>query len=258
VARFALLTLGISLALSLIASPFITTLSWWKVFRRCVSIGAAVALWLCIKGFERRSFRSYGFPVGRAGKRQMLTGLLIGICVLGLALAAGLLSGTCRIELTPDRAKLWRVLLTFLPAAGLVGLLEELVFRGYLLQQLLACSTKLAVCVSSALYALVHLRNQTMTAATTRELVGLFVLGAVLSLACLRTRQLSLAVGLHAALAYGARVNKLLIEFTDPSLSWLTGTSRLIDGVASWIMLCGMGAAIAWWTQSWQPEGRGA
>jgi len=109
-------------------------------------------------------------------------------------------------------------------------------------------STPLAVTVSSTLYAVVHLKTPEWTFLTALELGGLFLLGCLLAFCYLRTQQLYLAIGLHASLAYGARLNKLLIEFSDPSMAWLVGTSRLINGVASWIALLVIGAAIAWWT----------
>ena len=111
-------------------------------------------------------------------------------------------------------------------------------------------ATPLAVAISGALYALVHLRDSSWTAATYRELFGLFLLGGVLALSYLRTRQLYFAIGLHAALAYGARVNKLVIQIPDASLSWLTGTSRLINGVVSWIVLLCLGGLLVWWTRA--------
>ena len=259
IARFGLSVLLISLALSLLVVPWLD-LPWLKIVRRCVSIAAAISLWLCIKKFEGRSFRSYGLggtgPAssqsrGGTGKRQFLFGLGVGIATLGLMLVIGLVTGVYEIAVTPDRAKLWRTVLSFIPAAFLVSILEELVFRGFLLQQLMrACATPLAVAISGALYALVHLRDSSWTAATYRELFGLFLLGGVLALSYLRTRQLYFAIGLHAALAYGARVNKLVIQIPDASLSWLTGTSRLINGVVSWIVLLCLGGLLVWWTRA--------
>ena len=267
VLRFGLSIFLISFALSLLALPWLH-LSWWRIFRRCVSIGAAISVWLCARMFEHRSLGSYGlsgwgtvgagpgtgYPRAGAGKHQFVFGLLLGLGTLGVVLAIGLASGAYTLHLTPDRWKLWRVLLGFLPAAPLVGLLEELTFRGFLLRHLMNCSKILAVVVSSALYAFVHLKTTIWTAATTRELVGLFLLGTVLAVSCLRTGRLYMAIGLHTVLAYGARVNKVLLEFTDPSSAWLVGTSRLVNGVASWIALLGIGTVVVWWTQ---PQRRG-
>jgi membrane protease YdiL (CAAX protease family) len=246
----------IGVLLALLAGPWLE-LPLWQVFRRCVSIAAAASLWIFIKKFERRSIRSYGLADVGEGKRQLRFGLFLAAATLGLMLVIGLGTGLCRIEITPDRLKLWRTLVGFVPAAAVVAVLEELVFRGFLLQQLLACSKWMAVTVSSALYALIHLKTTVLELGTWLELGGLFLLGVLLALSYLRTNQLFLAMGLHAALAYGARVNKLLIGFPDPSLAWLTGTSRLVNGLAGWVALLGIGGVILRWAQP-TARGRGA
>ena len=246
--RFGIFVILISGILSVAALPLVN-LSWWKIFRRCVSIASVISLWICIRGFERRSFQSYGLSHHQGGGRQLLFGLLLGLGALALMLGIGLATGLCRIALSPDRLKLYTVVLGFLPAAVLVSIVEELVFRGFILQQLLASSRTVAVIASSALYSVVHLKEPMFDLGTALQLGGLFLLGAVLSLAYLRTGQLYLSMGLHAALAYGARVNKLVIGFTDLSPSWLVGTSRLINGLASWVMLLGIGGVIVWWSR---------
>jgi len=251
--QYGLSVVLVSLVLSLVATPWVA-LPWWKVLRRCVSVGAALSLWLFIRRRERRTIRSYGFFNAREGKRQLLFGLLLGAGTLALMLGLGLASGICRFDVTPNRQRLWVTLVSFAPAALLVGVLEELVFRGFILQHLLACSRVLAVMTSSVLYALAHVKSPTFSQATWLELGGLALLGGVLSLSVLLTKQLYLAVGLHASLAYGARVNKLLIAFPDPSLSWLFGTSRLINGIAGWIVLIGIGGMVVWWVR-WSQGG---
>ena len=123
-----------------------------------------------------------------------------------------------------------------------------MVFRGYILQHLMAFSKPLAIIGSSAVYALVHLKTPEMTRMTAMELFGLFLLGVVLAMSYVRTHQLSLAIGLHASLAYGARVNKVVLAFHDSS-NWLVGTSRLINGVASWVALLVIAGIVSWWTR---------
>ena len=253
-AGFGVCVFLLALLLSLIATPW-TTLSFWKVFRRGVSVAAALSLWLFIRKLERRSFRSYGFAAPRAGKRQLRFGVLLGLGVLGLLFGTWLALGVCRLSITPDLPRLWRTVVGFLPAAILISVLEELVFRGFILQHLLNCSKGLAVIGSSALYALVHLKTSTVGLAACLELVGLFLFGGLLALSYLLTRQLYLAVGLHAVLAYGLRINKLLIEFTEPSLTWLVGTSRLVNGVASWVALLCMAGIVMWWVRRSQEGG---
>jgi membrane protease YdiL (CAAX protease family) len=232
--------------LSALAMPFVD-LPWWRVFRRCVSIAALASLWWLTRVRGGRSLLSYGLFVTAAGKGQLQAGLALGAAGLALLLGLGLATGSCQVDVTDDRLRLWRTVIGFVPAALLVGLLEELIFRGLILQHLLTCSRTAAVTISSALYAVVHLKSPSMTLLTWMELIGLFVLGAVLCLSYFATRQLWLAVGLHASLAYGARVNKLFVSFTDPSLAWLTGTSRLVNGLAGWIALGIIGGMLWQW-----------
>ncbi len=254
VIRFGLCILLLSLVFSLLALPWFN-LSWWRIFRRCVSIAAIFGLWISIRVVERRSIRSYGFLRSGSGegRRQFAFGVCLGLTVLVWMLAIGLALGVCGIQVTPDTVRLWRTLIGFLPAAVLIGVLEELVFRGDIFQHLLAASRSFAVILSSALYALVHVKTAQLGLAVGMELGGLFLLGVVLALSYMQTRQLYLAVGLHAALAYGARVNKLLLNI-DTAHIWLVGTSRLVNGLAGWIALAAIGCAVTWWVRS-SPQG---
>lgn len=241
-AYYTLTFAAIAALLTLAATPFVD-LPPVKVFRRCASIAAAAALWLIIHRVQRRSFSSYGLGPAR---QHLWLGLALGTAVVAALGVAGLWLGCYRIEVTPETARLWRVATLFLPAAALISVLEELVFRGFLLQTLLACSRTAAVLVSSGAYSLVHLRATEVSVQVAMELAGLFLLGLVLAGAYLKTGQLWLAVGLHAALAYAARVNKLVMHI-DPELWWLGGTNRLINGVLGWAAVLLIGAVIWRW-----------
>lgn len=248
---FGLSTALIALALTGVVSPWVD-LSPWKIFRRCASIGAAISLWWLVRR-QGRSLRSYGLADLRAGWPQLRLGALLGLATLVVMFAAALATGVCRIEVTPDQEKLWRTVLGFLPAAALIGVLEELIFRGFILQQLLPHSRITAILVSSGLYAAVHLRESLLELGTWRELFGLFLFGVVLAISYLRTGQLYLAIGLHSVLAYGARVNKLLIDFNYPQMAWLFGTTRLVNGLVNWGLLLALGGAILWRTRGAKP-----
>ncbi len=220
---------------------FWVALSWWQVFRRSVSVATVLMLWVFIRYIHHQPLRSFGLTAFRQGKWQAIRGAILGCGAVFLVGVAYLATGVCYISIHPDSARLWRTVLTFVPSVVVIGLLEELTFRGYLLHQLLRYSTPHAVVGSSAAYALVHLRTRIMWPESGFELLGLFLLGVILSLSVLRTRSLYLAIGLHGALAYWARVNKLLIAFTDPSLQWLVGSSRLVNGIVGWLVLGGLG-----------------
>ena len=236
-------------ALSVIALPWLH-LSWWQAFRRCVSIASALSLWLFVHKIERGSFRSYGLVPIREGKHQYRVGFLFGAFALALIVAFGFSIGAYQIQLYPNPLKFWGTLIGLLPAMCLVSVLEELVFRGFILQHLITCSRVVAVIISSALYAAVHVKVATISPNLCREIVGLFLLGVMLSISYLMTNQLSVSIGLHAVLAYGARVNKLLFTIPLSPHEWLVGTSRMVNGVAAWVVLLVVGGMIAWWVRS--------
>ena len=242
-AWFAICLVTLALVISGILKLWIA-LPWWKLFRRCVSVSAGLALWGMARKQPRQFLQSLGLGPWRVGKPLVVRGLLLGGSTLLGILASYLLMRVCRIHLHPDTLRIWRTVLGFVPAVGLIALLEELVFRGYILHQLLACSKPVAVLGSSTLYALVHLRSQFVWPGTAYDLIGLFLLGGVLALSVLKTKQLYLAMGLHAAFAYGAIVNKLFLEFTTPSLRWLVGTNHLVNGVIAWLAFIGLGILI--------------
>ena len=266
VARLALFAAAIAVVSTVFGSvawPFCRAmkwdLSWWSVIRRCVSVAALVVLWATLRFVHRRSFNSLGFGPWKTGKAQLLQGLAWGATALALLAAAYLLTGIWRVELYADRARMIRSVVGFLPAVGLVAVLEESIFRGYLLQQLQAYSVSAAVMLSSAAYAVVHLRPPAIRLDAWSELFGLFLLGVVLSIAYLRTRQLYLPVGLHAVFAYGAQVNKKLVVFSDGVPSWLVGTSRLVNGVVAWCALAVLGYVVARyaWTKAGENANKG-
>ena len=235
VLQFLGLTAGLAVLFSLLVLPWVD-LSWWQVVRRCVSVASATSLWICIRYIEHRSFADYGLNWSKQGRRQLLFGITLGIAALVAVFGGWLGSGEGELVISGNHLKLWRTLLGFVPAAALIGTLEELVFRGYLLQHFRRYSTFGAVVLSSALYSIVHVKNLDPRHIHSLELVGLFILGCTLCAAYLWSERLWLSISLHAVLAYGARVNKLLFS-VNPHYAWLIGTSRIINGMTSWGLL---------------------
>ena len=246
---FTLSIAGLSLVLSWLCLPWVR-LSWWMTFRRMVSISAGTMLLIFMWRVHKQSLRTLGFGSWREGKRRLLQGVLLGF---GAVLAIGgvyLATGACQMTIPANQLRALRVVGGFFPIAIMIAVLEELIFRGYVLQKLLAYSTALGVTGSSAAYALVHLRPPFEWPGSAMQLTGLFILGCVLAWSYLRSRQLYLAVGLHAGFAYFAVANKLIVAFTAPSsIRWLVGTSRLVDGVVGWVMLGGLAWSLSHWVK---------
>ncbi len=238
---FALAIGLMSLLLSLVIHPYVQ-LSWWKIFRRSASVSAVATLFMTIRYIRPQSLRSLGLSSWKDGKFEFLFGLFLGFGAI-LVISTGYLTARVfQVAVDPDRAQVALRLFALLPAVGLIALVEELIFRGYILEQLLSYSSSFAVVGSSLAYALVHLRSYFEWPHTLLELLGLFFFGCVLALSRLRTKRLYLGMGLHASLAYCALTNKWLVTFPHARLHWLVGTSRLVNGLIPWLVLAG----VAW------------
>ncbi len=137
-----------------------------------------------------------------------------------------------------------------LPILGLglaIGGIEELVFRGYLFNELRSdYSIWLAATISSLIFALGHLiweRSQTFP-----QLPGLWLLGIVLVIARFADGgSLGLAWGLHAGWIWGLSCldSAQLITYTDKVSPWLSGINKQpLAGLAGIVCLLGTGAIL--------------
>ena len=124
---------------------------------------------------DRRSLRSMGFQ-WQGFSRQAIAGLLMGIVLLGTGSLVLLATGHIWwIDASFDAA-------SFFPALALFALIafeEELIFRGYMLNNLMDSMNKwAALCITTVAFALVHLGNLHIDViAVVNLLAGGFLLG---------------------------------------------------------------------------------
>ncbi|MBI4492569.1 MAG: CPBP family intramembrane metalloprotease [Chloroflexi bacterium] len=183
---------------------------------------------------DRASLASLGLQPARSWPRELLMGFLLGAALMSAVFAIEVLAGGYAIG--PGRAAagpgtvvaiLGQALLTFL----LVGLGEELVARGYVLQNLaLEWGLPIAVVASSVLFGAAHLANPGANLVST---LGVTVAGLLLAASYLATRRLWMPIGLHWAWnffqgpIYGFAVSGLagqgLLEARAQGPEWLTG-----------------------------------
>jgi membrane protease YdiL (CAAX protease family) len=199
------------------------------------AMGITAATLLARRFLDRRSFRSLGFDLNRRALADLLIGFLIPGAQLGLVLLLELALGWTRWEgwawqFDPASAIVGGLALSLLVFI-LVGYQEELLSRGYQLQNLVDGSgLKWALFLSSAIFALLHLGNPGSGWAST---VGLLAAGYFLAFGWLRTRQLWLSIGLHIGWNFfegtilGFPVSGLdpfaLARHTPTGPSWATG-----------------------------------
>lgn len=161
------------------------------------SLAAALAAgWVMMYGVERRPAGALGFALGPSAPRESALGTGIGAALLGLAVLPVALTGGVRW--TPDAGTLSGYLgfaawtLAFFALAAAV---EEVLFRGYPFQVLeRGFGPWAAVIATSLVFAVAHGANPNVRLL---GLANIFLAGAMLGAAYLRTRSLWFATGVH-------------------------------------------------------------
>ncbi|MFB2938463.1 lysostaphin resistance A-like protein [Aerosakkonemataceae cyanobacterium BLCC-F154] len=200
--------------------------------------------------------KSYGLSVSRRNALELLKGLDIGLL---LTLTLFFVEGQLGWLVWQSSNQLPRVVLEGSIAALGVGFAEELVFRGWLLDELERdYSQKISLWVSSWLYALLHFIKPLPEAIRTfPQFPALLLLGLTFVWAKRGSRgRLGLPIGLHAGLVWGYYIINVgdLVRYSDRVPPWITG----IDGnpLAGLMGLIFLGAiAFAFWRRQ---RGRGA
>ena len=217
-----------------------------RIFHRVASVVGLVGLYVMRRRIDRRSIASLGWAPRQGAWTDFLTGVRLGaITLLGL-MAVLWWCGAWHVRVNPNAQQLWWSLVTFVPSAMLIGGVEELVFRGYVLRTLMEeYTTRTALLLTSGGYALAHLfvKPPTLWPLMWADMIGLFGFGIVLAYATLRTQLLYLPIGLHASLVYLVKSQKHLIAFDGGSPAWLFGSERLVTGAFGWLAL----GVLGWW-----------
>ncbi len=134
-------------------------------------------------------------------------------------------------------------LLPLLLLALWIGATEEFVFRGFLYTQLQQDYSRLsAAAIASFIFAITHLIWQIRQ--TLPQLPGLWLMGMVLTLACLCDHDyLGLAIGLHAGWIWGLTSlnNVSSLSYTHQVPKWVTGIAdQPLAGAVGIVMLLGV------------------
>jgi hypothetical protein len=166
-------------------------------------VGTFIAINLSVilarRYLDRRSFTSLGLSPGRAAAWDLLAGFLIAGLMMVLIYILERATGWLAFEgfAWHSQPLLETVLITLamLGVFVIVGWQEEILARGYLLQNIAeGLNLFWGVLLSSILFALGHLFNPNLSLPA---LIGLLLAGLFLAYAYLRTRRLWLPIGLH-------------------------------------------------------------
>lgn len=161
-------------------------------------VGITISVVLARHWYDRRSFQSLGLTRNAAAGRDLLFGVLIAGVVMSAIFVIEWAFGWLEVSGLANESNGSRLIanLGYLTAVFMmVGWYEELLFRGYAMQNLVeGLGRRLGLFVSSALFALAHLANPNATGAA---ILGVLAAGYFLAFGYLRTNQLWLPIGLH-------------------------------------------------------------
>jgi len=146
-------------------------------------------------------------------------------------------------------------LLAYFVLDVIVGWWEELFFRGYLFDNMVAgMGVSLAILVSCVLYGLVHALNPNAGVLSSCIIV---VFGFLRLFGLLTTKQLWLSMGMHMGwnffqgavfgFAASGRATFRLIEHTTSGPAWLTGGNFGPEGSVLMLPILGVTLIVMWW-----------
>jgi len=193
---------------------------------------------------EANIFVRYGLEINHKNIIELAKGLAIGFWLcLSLFIVEALLGW---IEIVPTSFTLIRIAIEGLVSALGIGLAEELVFRGWLLDELQRdYSRKTSMYLGASIFALAHfLKPITEVIRTAVTFPALVLLGIALILAKFKYGdRLGICIGIHAGLVWGYYIVNVgeLIKYSDRIPTWVTGIdNNPIAGVMGLIFLSGL------------------
>lgn len=257
---------------SVSSSPFMRDLLHFK--QGCYDFGrimhrimlAVAVIMICIyrKPLKISSFATVGIKHTQGWWRQLQMGFYVSTGIFVLYIAFQWVVGIKVWEIEVKSAgDLFLQLIKILMIAGVVGCIEELFFRGFIFQSLLTDMRAVsAIGISSLFYSLLHFfrtkllvssgfqpivgfvvtfqsfKNSIVNIASIfPSVIGLFLVGVVLSYACLRTKSLYFSIGLHAGWVFLIKANRLFFDHVGMKPIWFFGDSKIVTGALGWGLL---------------------
>ena len=264
----------------LFLGPWLAALTEWqdhryplsKIFNRLFMILAISLFFPCRRLLKIGSMGQLGLHSMREGYRDLLKGFSIALAsIIFLGAAMGLAEVFTIYFRLPFSVGLERSVKAMF-AALTVGFLEEIFFRGMIFKGLLEDWRPTGAFVGASLFYsaihfvkpaqksylegleplagfshLIHTFEQFLNPLSILPgLVGLFLLGMLLSYAFFRTNSLYLSMGLHAGLVFGIKTIRIYGNYTREDLGWIFGSSdpKIISGIAAWIGIVAIGVFI--------------
>lgn len=190
-------------------------------------LAAIFANWLALRIYEDRHLIQIGLWLNRVSAENLMLGLAGGMSAAVLVLAPALAVGAAHMVSTPDDQPTAGsiIFVSILLAAGSVG--EELFFRGYGFQKLMAaCGPWATVIPVGIVFGLLHGGNPSASWFSAVNTAGF---GILFGYGFLRSRDLWLPIGLHFGWnftlpLFGVNVSGLRMKVTGYEMAWNAGS----------------------------------
>ena len=197
-------------------------------------------------GVDRVSFSEYGLHWNLSLFISLGQGFVLGVISLAIAFFCQWVLGWVEWH-SANVPSLGTLGLSILLLGVWIGFTEELVFRGFLVNELQSdYSIGMAAVISSLIFALLHLIWEQKN--TIPQLPGLWLMGMVLVLArYVDGGSLGLPWGLHAGWIWALTCcdQGKLIAYTGKGAKWITGLQgNPLAGVVGWLCLLGVGVVL--------------
>ena len=210
---------------------FVELLFWWRFWGRLVHD-------------ETEVYARYGLVRSSRNVREFLQGLAVGFWLCLSLFIVKILFGW--IEVNVPSVNLLRIVVEGLLSAIAIALAEELLFRGWLLDELQRdYGRKVCIWLTAIAYAGAHfLKPMEEIVRTAVTFPALVLLGIALVLAKYKYGdRLGISIGIHAGLVWGYYMVNVgqLIEYRDRVPVWVTGIDgNPIAGVMGLLFLSGL------------------
>jgi hypothetical protein len=236
-----------------------------KVMRRILMVVTLIVFIAFRKSLRFGALISSGLKIRPGAFRQFLLGLSLAVLSILIYYGIGLITGAWIIHLDYDSAGVIIFsIVKYALIACLIGVMEEIFFRGFLLQSFMEnMSVPMAVCMCSLIYSVLHFFRADVFVSTGFQpfvgfvtmaqffkplfldlvkhlpaIIGLFLVGVVMSYALIRTKSLYLSIGLHSGMVFMVKADTMFISRIREKLVLLFGgDSKLITGIIIWVFL---------------------
>lgn len=204
------------------------------------SLLGVILLYPLIRGEAILAYYPSLLPVGPI-LRQFAQGAAASVLFLCALFGAWLATGRLQIDIHHSRKKWIRRVVMLVPTALFGAFVEELLFRGVVLADLLrspSMSTSMAIGLGALIFAGAHYVRAVKRRWT---FPGHLMLGVLLGVAYVRTGALWLPVGLHAGGIFMIMGIRPFVRYRGPA--WITGASIFpfagVIGIAGLALLTG-------------------